>query len=218
MLALLLIGAYLLGSIPTGYWIGKAKGIDITKMGSGSTGATNVWRCVGKVEGLMVLVIDLLKGYLPVLYAIHLDQGDQAAQWTFGMAHLVPVAVATIAIVGHSRSIFLGFKGGKSAATGLGTMLAFNPAVGGLTFATWMVIVLCTKIVSLASISAAVLNVVFMWALHNPPAYVLYALIGCIYVVVRHKSNIQRLMAGTEAKLGDKPKENSAINSDEKTT
>lgn len=167
MLALLLIGAYLLGSIPTGYWIGKAKGIDITKMGSGSTGATNVWRCVGKVEGLMVLVIDLLKGYLPVLYAIHLDQGDQAAQWTFGMAHLVPVAVATIAIVGHSRSIFLGFKGGKSAATGLGTMLAFNPAVGGLTFATWMVIVLCTKIVSLASISAAVLNVVFMWALQD---------------------------------------------------
>jgi len=210
MLAVLLIGAYILGSIPTGYWIGKAKGVDITKMGSGSTGATNVWRCVGKVEGVAVMVLDLLKGYLPVLYAMHLDQGDQALQWTLGIAHLVPVAVATIAIVGHSKSIFLGFKGGKSAATGLGTMLALNPAVGGLTFASWMTVVLVTKIVSLASITAAVLNVLFMWLLNNPLAYVIYAVIGCLYVTVRHKSNIQRLMAGTEPKLGDKPKEDDA--------
>jgi glycerol-3-phosphate acyltransferase PlsY len=207
MLAVLLIGAYILGSIPTGYWIGKARGIDITKMGSGSTGATNVWRCVGKVEGLAVMVIDLLKGYLPVLYAIHVDQGEQAAQWTFGIPHLVPVLVATLAIVGHSKSMFLGFKGGKSAATGLGTMLAFNPAVGGLTFACWMAVVLITKIVSLASISAALLNVVFMALFNNPLAYIIYAMIGWVYVTVRHTSNIKRLLAGTEPKLGDKPKQ-----------
>lgn len=207
-LALLLFGTYILGSIPTGYWIGKAKGIDITKMGSGSTGATNVWRCVGKAEGVAVMVIDLLKGYLPVIYAQSLDQGAQAAQWTFGLPHLVPVFTATMAIVGHSKSIFLGFKGGKSAATGLGTMLACNAGAGGLTFASWMAVVLTTKIVSLASISAAVINVVFMWWLGSPPAYVIYAVIGCVYVVARHKSNIQRLLAGTEPKLGDKPKEN----------
>lgn len=210
MLAVLLIGAYILGSIPTGYWIGKARGIDITKMGSGSTGATNVWRCVGKVEGLAVMVIDLLKGYLPVLYAIHVDQGVQAAQWTFGIPHLVPVLVATLAIVGHSKSMFLGFKGGKSAATGLGTMLAFNPTVGGLTFACWMAVVLITKIVSLASISAAFLNVVFMALFNNPLAYIIYAVIGCVYVTVRHTSNIKRLLAGTESKLGDKPKQDDA--------
>lgn len=208
MLALgLILASYLLGSIPTGYWLAKAKGIDITKMGSGSTGATNVWRCVGKKEGVLVMIIDLLKGFVPVYIAIALDKGAQAAEWTFfGMPHLIPVVVATIAIIGHSKSIFLNFKGGKSAATGLGTMIAFCPMLGILTFGSWLAIVLSTRLVSLASLIAAFVNVIFMWWLKNPDAYVLYAVIGCVYVWIRHTANIKRLLSGTEPKLGEKAK------------
>lgn len=209
MLALVLIlVTYVVGSIPTGYWLAKAKGIDITKLGSGSTGATNVWRCVGKKEGVLVMVLDVLKGYLPVFAAIQLDKGPQALEWTyFGMPHLIPVVVATVAIVGHSKSVFLGFKGGKSAATGMGTMIAFCPMLGIYTFGTFLAMVFSTRIVSLASLTAAFVNVIFMWWLKNPDAYVIYAVIGCLYVWLRHVSNIKRLLAGSEPRLGDKPKE-----------
>ncbi len=203
VLALVLISsAYIIGSLPFGYWLAKAKGIDITKLGSGSTGATNVYRCVGKKEGILVMVLDFFKGYIPVLVAMHFDQGQQASGWTlFGLPHLVPVVVATISLVGHSKSIFLGFKGGKSAATGLGTMVAFCPLLLPLTFGAFLTIVFTTRIVSLASLVAAFVNVIFMWWLKNPEAYVIYAVIGCVYVWARHVSNIKRLVAGTEPRI-----------------
>ncbi len=203
VLALVLISsAYIIGSLPFGYWLAKAKGIDITKLGSGSTGATNVYRCVGKKEGIFVMVLDFFKGYIPVLIAMHFDKGQQAADWTvFGLPHLVPVIVATISLVGHSKSIFLGFKGGKSAATGLGTMVAFCPLLLPLTFGAFLTIVFTTRLVSLASLVAAFVNVIFMWLLKNPEAYVIYAVIGCVYVWARHASNIKRLVAGTEPRI-----------------
>ena len=206
-----ILAAYLIGSIPTGYWIGKARGIDIRKVGSCSTGATNVYRSVGKVEGILTMILDLLKGYLPVLYsqkisaALTLNSGNLA----FDLSDVAPVAVALTAIIGHSKSIFLSFGGGKSAATGLGTMLAFSLPAGGLTFLTWISIVFFSRIVSLASMIAAAANVGYMMLFHVPRAFVVYSIIGCLYVTLRHKANIKRLLDGTEPRITGAKKEGS---------
>ncbi|MBX9938996.1 MAG: glycerol-3-phosphate 1-O-acyltransferase PlsY [Candidatus Obscuribacterales bacterium] len=203
LLLLQVLAAYLIGSIPTGYWIGKARGIDVRKVGSCSTGATNVYRSVGKLAGIATLIIDLLKGLLPVLYSQKLshDLALNVGNLAFNLADVAPVLVALTTIIGHSKSIFLGMQGGKSAATGLGTMLALSPPAGGLTFATWLIVVFTSKIVSLASMTAAVANVGYMIFFQAPRAFVIYSVIGCLYVVIRHKANIKRLMNGTEAKI-----------------
>lgn len=203
LLLLQVLAAYLIGSIPTGYWIGKARGIDVRKVGSCSTGATNVYRSVGKLAGIATLIIDLLKGLLPVLYSQKLshDLALNVGNLAFNLSDVAPVLVALTTIIGHSKSIFLGMQGGKSAATGLGTMLALSPPAGGLTFATWLIVVFTSKIVSLASMTAAVANVGYMIFFQAPRAFVIYSVIGCLYVVIRHKANIKRLMNGTEAKI-----------------
>jgi glycerol-3-phosphate acyltransferase PlsY len=199
--------AYVLGSIPTGYWVAKSRGIDITKVGSGSTGATNVYRCCGKAAGIFVFVIDILKGYLPVLIASILDQGDKAQEWSFIYPHLVPTLVALSTLIGHSKSVFLGFKGGKSAATGLGTLLALQPLAALCTFATWISLVYLTRIVSLASIAAVAASVGYFALFKAPLAFTGYCAVGFVYITWRHKANIQRMLAGTEPRVGDKPKE-----------
>ncbi|MCA0314948.1 MAG: glycerol-3-phosphate 1-O-acyltransferase PlsY [Candidatus Melainabacteria bacterium] len=203
LLLLQIIAAYLIGSIPTGYWIGKARGIDVRKVGSCSTGATNVYRSVGKLAGIATLIIDLLKGLLPVIYSqkISHELALNVGNLAFNLSDIAPVLVALTTIIGHSKSIFLGMQGGKSAATGLGTMLALSPPAGGLTFATWLIVVFTSKIVSLASMTAAVANVGYMIFFQAPRAFVIYSVIGCLYVVIRHKANIKRLMNGTEAKI-----------------
>jgi acyl phosphate:glycerol-3-phosphate acyltransferase len=203
LLLLQILAAYLIGSIPTGYWIGKARGIDVRKVGSCSTGATNVYRSVGKLAGIATLIIDLLKGLLPVIYSqkISHELALTVGNLAFNLSDIAPVLVALTTIIGHSKSIFLGMQGGKSAATGLGTMLALSPPAGGLTFATWLIVVFTSKIVSLASMTAAVANVGYMIFFQAPRAFVIYSVIGCLYVVIRHKANIKRLMNGTEAKI-----------------
>lgn len=207
-LFLQILAAYIIGSIPTGYWVAKARGVDILKVGSGSTGATNVWRSVGKIEGIFVLVVDLLKGLLPVLYSRQISAGLALSVGSidYSLADIAPVAVALTTIIGHSKSVFLKFGGGKSAATGLGTMLALCPPAGGLTFVSWIAIVFAFKIVSLASIAASILNVVFMAVFQAPRAFVIYSVLGSLYVTIRHKSNIKRMMAGTEPKITAKQK------------
>jgi len=196
--------AYLIGSVPTGYWLSKAwKGIDIRQQGSGSTGATNVWRCVGKGAGITVFLVDLFKGYLPVWAVL---------QWNVDQTQILPVVMGAAALFGHSKSIFLEFQGGKSAATGLGTLLALQPFVGLLTFVTWLIIVLIGRIVSLASILAVFCCIFFMALLHAPTTYVAYCVLGFLYVTYRHKSNIKRLLNHTEPRLGEKP----VINPDER--
>lgn len=201
---LLLFAAYLLGAIPTGYLVTRAiKGVDIREHGSGNTGATNVFRVVGKRAGLAVLIIDLLKGLLAVLlvkfvlltFAVDYPQLASALPWWITGAGL-------LAIVGHSRSIWLNWTGGKSAATGLGVLLALYwpvalGAVGifGLTLALF-------RIVSLGSIAAAIAAVVLMVSLQLPLPYILLAVAGSFYVIIRHRTNIQRLLAGTEPRLG----------------
>ncbi|MCA9816218.1 MAG: glycerol-3-phosphate 1-O-acyltransferase PlsY [Cyanobacteriota/Melainabacteria group bacterium] len=207
-LLLVILASYVLGSIPTGYWIGKiAKGVDVREMGSGSTGATNVLRCVGKKEALIVLFVDIAKGYLPVAIALHL----QATQPQLLPANLFPnlagVLAAVSSIFGHSRSIFLQFTGGKSAATGLGTLFALHPLGALGTLLVWLAVLFSSKIVSLASISAAVACPTIMFILNAPPAILAYAGIAFLYVTLRHRSNIKRLLDGTETKYTDKPKE-----------
>ena len=205
------IFAYLVGSIPTGYWLVKIlKGIDIRQLGSGSTGATNVYRNVGPAAGILVFIIDFLKGYLPTycflcfpLVRTYLPNG------CFGWLvqdtqsnHIFPVVIAAATLIGHSRSIFLNFTGGKSAATGLGTLFALNFTVGASTFVTWMVVLFIGKMVSLASIVATASCIPYMYFFGGPPAYVTYCILGFIYVTYRHKANIKRIMSGTEPKIG----------------
>lgn len=205
----LLLVAYLLGSTPTGYTAARVlKGIDIREHGSGSTGATNVLRTLGTVPGAFVLLIDALKGYAAIA----------STHWLFDFAannQLIPsqvnatawlpwmVAIAGLAVVlGHSKSIWLGFSGGKSVATSLGVLLAMSWMVGLSTIGIFGLVFALSRIVSLSSIAGATSVSLLMLFFHQPLAYVLFALTGGIYVIWRHRSNIERLIAGTEPRIG----------------
>jgi acyl phosphate:glycerol-3-phosphate acyltransferase len=198
---LILLG-YVAGSIPTGYWMGLTKGIDIRTIGSGSTGATNVLRSVGKKEALVVVIVDIAKGYLPVWWAMTLEPSLSSS---LGLpACTIPVAVAFMAVVGHSRSIFLEFAGGKSAATGLGTVLALDPLAAGLILVVWGIVLATSKVVSLASISASVAAPLICYFVGLPPTIIGFTVAGALYVVIRHRSNMKRLLNGTEPRIGRK--------------
>ncbi|MEO0353035.1 MAG: glycerol-3-phosphate 1-O-acyltransferase PlsY [Cyanobacteria bacterium P01_A01_bin.15] len=199
----LLVLAYLLGSVPTGFAIAKLlKGIDIRDHGSGNTGATNVFRVVGKQAGITVLVIDLLKGLTTVLFTrfvlTHIDGGPSLDHWD----NWIQILAGLLAILGHSRSIWLNFTGGKSAATGLGVLLALAWPVGLGTAAIFGLVFGGSRTVSLGSISAATAAPVLMFLTGQPLPFSLLTLLGGLYVIVRHRSNISRLLAGTEPKLG----------------
>jgi acyl phosphate:glycerol-3-phosphate acyltransferase len=184
--------AYIFGSFPTGYIAGKLlKGIDIREVGSGSTGATNVLRTLGKVPGAFVLLIDALKGVLATV---------NVQTW---QPYLVTLA-GLAALLGHSKSIFLGFTGGKSVATGVGILLAINWQVGLSTLGVFAVVIAISRIVSLSSIAGAVAVPIFMVIFHQPLAYIILGIAGGLYVIIRHSSNIKRLIAGTEPKIGQK--------------
>jgi acyl phosphate:glycerol-3-phosphate acyltransferase len=206
-----LVVGYLLGSIPTGYLAGKLlKGIDIREHGSRSTGATNVLRTLGKWPALVVLVIDLLKGsgavvfagwYYPWLSTISFvapPAGLETQSWVPWAVCLAGLA----ALLGHGRSIWLSFTGGKSAATGLGVLVAVSWPVGLIAAAVFGVILGVSRIVSLSSLLAATTAVVLICAWEHPLAYRLLVIAGGIYVIVRHRANIQRLVKGTEPRLG----------------
>lgn len=191
--------AYLLGSIPTGYLAGRMVGIDIREHGSGSTGATNVWRYVGRSAGITVFVVDILKGVAAVLLMAYFSAANPWAQWF--------VSGAAIAVLlGHSRSCWLGFRGGKSVATGLGVLLAINWIVALGAFGIWLITFAIWRIVSLSSILAAIAAPTLMFCLQPNIAYNLLTLVGGIFVVWRHRSNIQRLREGTEPVFSGKEK------------
>lgn len=201
--------AYLCGSIPTGYWLGKIlNGIDIREYGSRSTGATNVLRTLGKGPALATLLIDLLKGVvsvtlagwvyaLPVIVTLTPVEIDPDTFRPWAMA-----GAAILAVIGHSRSIWIDFRGGKSAATGLGVLLAMSWQVGLGVAIVFGAVLAVSRIVSLSSISAAVTAIVLMALLHQPSAFLLMAIVGAIYVIVRHRTNIQRLLVGAEPRIG----------------
>ena len=187
--------AYIIGSIPTGYLIVKTKtGQDIRTIGSGSTGATNVKRVLGKKWFFTVMLLDALKGALPVVLAqLFSTVGTQ-----YGLA---PVFAAIAVIIGHSKSIFLQFKGGKSVASGVGTILALNWMAGLTIAAIWGIITYTTKYVSVGSIIALLMSPFIMYFLNAPIAYICYCVLGAIYIVYLHRENIKRLIAGNENKV-----------------
>ena len=194
-LGITLIIAYLIGSIPTGYIIVKTKtGEDIRTIGSGSTGATNVKRVLGKKWFFATLLLDAFKGALPVILA----KMFVTAGASYGIA---PVLASIAVIIGHSKSCFLNFQGGKSVASGVGTILALNFTVGVIIAVIWAIITYFTKYVSVGSIIALILSPVLMFLFKAPIAYVLYCALGAIYIVYLHRENIKRLIAGNENKV-----------------
>lgn len=189
------IVTYLIGSFPTGYIVVKLlANKDIRTIGSGSTGATNVKRVLGKKWFFIVLLLDALKGATPVVLA-------KLFVSAFATIGLAPVLAAVAVIIGHSKSCFLGFKGGKSVASGVGTILALNIVVGAIIAVIWATITYTTKYVSVGSIIALLISPVLMFLFHAPIAYVVYCALGAIYIVYLHRENIQRLIAGNENKV-----------------
>lgn len=197
----LLGAAYLLGAIPAGYLAGRGlRGIDIRQHGSKSTGATNALRVLGAWPALLVLLVDLLKGSAAVglvLWLWPLVVFDQPAllPWIVCLAGLA-------ALFGHARSIWLHFSGGKSVATGLGVVLALSSPVGLGALVVFAVTLAISRIVSLSSLSGALTAIVLAIALDLPLPYRLLVIAGGIYVILRHRANIGRLLAGTEPRLG----------------
>lgn len=193
-IALVLAASYLIGSIPTGYIIVKLfTGQDIRTVGSGSTGATNVKRVMGKKWFFVVMLLDAIKGALPVVLTA-LFGADFAGG-------LLPVLAAICVILGHSKSVFLNFTGGKSVASGVGTLLALDWQAGLIIAAVWGVVTWVSRYVSLGSVVALALSPLIMWFLNAPPAYIVYAVIAAIYVIYLHRENIKRLKEGTENKV-----------------
>jgi glycerol-3-phosphate acyltransferase PlsY len=190
------IAAYLLGPIPTGFLVAKAKGIDIRKTGSGNIGATNAMRVLGKPAGIFVLLVDAAKGYTAVC----------CCNVFLMVAHESHFVVAGIfAVLGHNYTCWLKFKGGKGIATTAGVYLALAPAALGIAFVIFILAILLTRYVSVASISAAIALPAAVWILqpHNLFLGIVTAALG-VLAIYKHKSNIQRLMAGTENRLGKK--------------
>ncbi|NEQ95538.1 MAG: glycerol-3-phosphate 1-O-acyltransferase PlsY [Cyanothece sp. SIO2G6] len=201
-----LLLAYLLGSLPTGYLVAKQlKGIDIRDHGSGSTGATNVLRTLGKGPGLFVFIVDIGKGVAPVLMA-RWATGVMAANFSDSLGGLpwVVVLAGALAILGHSRSIWLNFTGGKSVATGLGVIFALHWPTGLIAFSTFGLLLAIFRIVSLGSIGGAIATPTTMLLMGQPWAYIIFSLVAALYVINRHRSNIQRLLTGTEPRIGQK--------------
>ena len=193
---LLLAFGYLLGAIPSGYLAGRLlKGIDLRDYGSGSTGATNVLRNVGKGPALVVFLIDVGKGALAVLLAKSVGLND----W-------LQVLAGLSALAGHIWPVWLDWKGGKAVATGLGMFLGLAWPVGLACFGLFMAVISIFRIVSLSSVVAAIGLPLLMLLSGGSSAYVVVSLMASLMVLWRHRSNIERLLAGTEPKIGEKAK------------
>ncbi len=191
--ALMTIGlallAYIIGSIPSGLIIGKLFfNTDVRLYGSKNIGATNTYRVIGLKAALPVFLCDVLKGAIGVLLFSSL-----------GPIYMLLGGI--LAMVGHNWSIFLGFKGGRGVATGLGVLIALSPLVALICFAIWGIIVYFTKFVSLGSIVAAIAGPFLMWFTNESIWFVLFNALAALFVVIRHRENIQRLLAGQELKV-----------------
>jgi glycerol-3-phosphate acyltransferase PlsY len=196
--AVALFASYVVGATPFGFVAGKARGIDIRDHGSGNIGATNVFRVLGKPVGITVFLLDLLKGLVPVL----------VTRWLAGTSDLAPILAGIGAIIGHNFTFWLRFRGGKGIATSAGALLALLPVAMICGLAVWFVLFFASRYVAVASIGAA-LTVPIVTAikdLHDLPMLVFSILISFL-AIVRHRSNIQRLLAGTENRFERKSKQ-----------
>lgn len=183
-----LIFSYLLGSIPNGLIFGKLIwNKDLRQFGSKNIGATNAWRVIGAKAGILIFLLDFLKGALSVGLAKNFV-GDE----------LVMVGAGLLAILGHTFSIFLNLRGGKGVATGLGVISVMMPQVTAIVFATWLVIFLVSRYVSLASIITAALTPILAFIFDEPRAFVIFGTAAALFIIIRHRENIARLIHGKE--------------------
>ena len=191
------LGAYLIGSIPTGFLVAKAKGIDIRKLGSGNIGATNAMRVLGKPAGIFVLLMDAAKGYVAVWVFCYLIW--KVPNETCG------ITAGIFAVLGHNYTCWLKFKGGKGIATTAGVYLALAPWAVLVALVVFILAVLISKYVSVGSIAAALALSITVWVMtpHNLFLGIVTTALGLL-AIYKHKGNIQRLMAGTENRLGQK--------------
>ena len=191
--AAVLTACYLIGAIPFGLFVGKLQGIDIRKHGSGNIGASNVLRLLGPGPAAVVMVGDTLKGFLPVLMCkAYFDN-----PW-------IVVLGGLLSILGHSVSIFLKLRGGKGVATSLGVVIGLDPLIGAIAFLLWVALVAIFRYISIASIIASASVSIMMWAHAQPSQYIAFAVVAAAFILIKHKSNIGRLRAGTEPKIGQK--------------
>ncbi len=183
--------AYVLGSIPNGLWLGKLIWhTDLREHGSHNIGATNAWRTLGKIAGITIFLLDFAKGAASVY-----------AGWLLIGTPLLMIVCGILAIVGHSCSLFLKFKGGKGVATGLGVMVMLMPQPAGLVFLLWLVIVKVTGYVSLGSMVAAACVPLLAWLMSYSLEYILFGVLAAAFIIIRHHANIGRLLNGTESKI-----------------
>jgi len=202
VIALAAAAAYLVGAIPVGYLVARLFGVtDIRRQGSGNIGATNVLRTAGPLPGLVTLGGDIVKGWAAVSLAGWLGGGTPGS--------LAVGAVA--AVVGNCWSIFLGFRGGKGVATGLGALLRLTPLATLAALPVFLVVVVTTRFVSLGSLMGAVCVPFGAWALGSPRAAVAGAVAVAAIVLLRHHDNIARLRAGTERRLGERRAPNAGV-------
>ncbi len=193
-----LVSAYLIGSIPTAYIFGRLlKGIDIRQFGSGNIGATNTFRIIGRVPGLIVLAIDILKGFICVSYIADLFLYISPA----ARPELYKVVVGMAVIAGHNWTLFLKFKGGKGVATSAGVVIALIPKIFWLGFSLWMIITVLTGYVSLASIVTSISIPIFSLIFGESTEIVVFMSLLCLAIVYKHRSNIQRLKSGQEKRI-----------------
>jgi glycerol-3-phosphate acyltransferase PlsY len=192
------VSAYIIGSIPTAYIFGKVlKGIDIREYGSGNIGATNVFRVIGKTPGIIVLIIDIIKGYISATYLAS------------GFLYLAPVTrpelyrilIGLSAIAGHNWTLFLKFKGGKGVAASAGVVIGLIPKIFWLGFLVWLITFFITGFVSLGSIIAVISIPIFTLAFGEPVEIVVFLCLLCLIIVYKHKPNIRRLARGEEKRI-----------------
>jgi acyl phosphate:glycerol-3-phosphate acyltransferase len=196
--------AYLLGSIPTGYLMGRARGIDLRTMGSGNIGATNAFRILGKPAGTFVLVVDGLKGWVSVALIPGLVCKLLNVSADFEMREYLAMIAGVFAILGHNYTCWLKFKGGKGIATSAGVLAALIPVAFVVGLTTWIIVCLLTKYVSVASMTAAFSLPFAAWAGHSSHRLIAVAAILGALAIYKHKANLERLRKGTENKIGGK--------------
>jgi glycerol-3-phosphate acyltransferase PlsY len=188
-----LLLAYLMGSIPFGLVVGKVfYHVDVREHGSGNVGTTNVFRVLGKKAGVVVLVCDMLKGFIPAFIAAYFLR--ETNPW-------LVIVIAAAPVVGHMYSVFLRGSGGKGVATGAGVVLALVPLAFGVIAVVWVLLILITRYVSLASLVATLLVPVFVFALGDPLPYLIAALLVTVGIFWAHRGNIRRLLTGTENRV-----------------
>ena len=197
----LAIASYLLGALPTAFLVAKAHGIDIRTVGSGNVGATNVFRTVGKLWGLLTFAADAMKGFVP---AFAFPAAAVAWLGYEGKPEYLGLVCAAFAIAGHNWPVYLRFKGGKGVATSTGALMGLAPPAGATGLAVWLLVFLPTRYVSLASMMAALATGASAWVFYyHDMGPVLPAVLSLLagVLILRHRDNVRRLLKGTENRI-----------------